>query len=168
MNTCNFCNKETSNPKFCSRSCSAKNSNSVSPRRIKTKVCAFKDCEITILSSRKYCTDHKNKFYLKFKTMGELRESAKGVQVNSYARGLAREWARKNLDCSGCWYCGYSTHVEVCHIKDVALFSDETYVSETYENNVIILCRNHHWEYDNGYLAWEPEKGFEPSSSNYG
>lgn len=54
MNHCQICNKETLNPKFCSRNCSAINSNKIHPKRKKTKTC--KTCNILISSSRTYCS----------------------------------------------------------------------------------------------------------------
>ena len=52
-----------------------------------------------------------------------------------------------------CIICGYDKHYEVAHIKAVADFSDDTLVSEiNSKNNLIALCPNHHWEYDNGLL----------------
>ena len=162
MNTCKQCGKATSNPKFCSRSCSATNSNTVAPRRKKVKVCKADDCATTIISSRTYCAKHKNILLVRNGTIGELRKAAR-YQAHAYARTLAREWAKANLDCSACWYCSYSVHVEVCHVKDLSDFHDDTPVAETYENNVIILCKNHHWEFDHNILNYAPEAGFDPA-----
>lgn len=52
-----------------------------------------------------------------------------------------------------CMVCGYDKHYEVCHIKGVAEF-DNTVTIEEINNidNLIALCRNCHWEYDNGLL----------------
>lgn len=161
MNKCYQCGCDTTNPKFCSRSCSATNSNIVSPRRKKVKVCAALECNQLIVSSRKFCATHKRNDSIRYGTIGELRRSAR-YQAHAYARTLAREWAKANLDCSKCWYCGYATHTEVCHIFDLKDFSDETPINQTYENNVIILCRNHHWEYDHNLLSYERLTGFEP------
>ena len=44
-------------------------------------------------------------------------------------------------------------YIEVAHIKAVADFSDGSTLAEINSiNNLIALCPNHHWEYDNGYL----------------
>lgn len=47
----------------------------------------------------------------------------------------------------------YDKHIEIAHIKAVADFDDGTLVSEINDiNNLIALCPNHHWEYDNRLL----------------
>lgn len=52
-----------------------------------------------------------------------------------------------------CLKCGYNKHIEVAHIKSVSSFSDDTYISKINEiSNLIALCPNHHWEYDNNLL----------------
>lgn len=44
-------------------------------------------------------------------------------------------------------------HVEIAHIRAVADFSDEDLLSEiNHPDNLVGLCPNHHWEYDNGLL----------------
>lgn len=148
---CIVCNKPTNNPKFCSRSCSTTYNNLQNPRRTRTKICAFDDCNTLILSSRTFCYAHKARTS-KYKTIGELRKGA-GYQINAYARSIARGWAKKNIDMSKCSVCGYKNHVEVCHIIPLASFPDETPISETYTNNVVGLCPNHHWEFDHGMLT---------------
>lgn len=60
MKICLNCNKETTNPKFCNRSCAAiynnKNcQNTISARRTKTKQC--KNCSKLIFSSRDFCSN---------------------------------------------------------------------------------------------------------------
>jgi predicted restriction endonuclease len=43
--------------------------------------------------------------------------------------------------------------VEVAHIKAVSNFSEDSLISEINDiSNLIGLCPNHHWEYDNGLL----------------
>lgn len=55
-------------------------------------------------------------------------------------------------------------HVEVAHLKAVSDFKDESLMSEiNHPDNLIGLCLNHHWEYDNGYLTRE-EIGCGPQS----
>ena len=49
-----------------------------------------------------------------------------------------------------CICCGYDKHFEVAHIKAVSDFDDDALISEiNNEDNLIALCPNHHWEYDN-------------------
>jgi predicted restriction endonuclease len=52
-----------------------------------------------------------------------------------------------------CAICGYSNHVELCHIKSIAHFSETAALEEINSlSNLIYLCPNHHWELDNGLL----------------
>lgn len=49
--------------------------------------------------------------------------------------------------------CGYSKHVEICHVKDICEFSIETLITEINSiKNLKALCPTHHWEFDHGYL----------------
>lgn len=52
-----------------------------------------------------------------------------------------------------CVVCGYDKHYEVCHIRGVADFSNESTIEEINSlDNLIALCRNCHWEYDKGLI----------------
>ena len=51
-----------------------------------------------------------------------------------------------------CAVCGYDKHVELAHIKAVSEFNVSDKLSDiNNERNIIQLCRNCHWEFDNGY-----------------
>lgn len=70
------------------------------------------------------------------------------------ARSAIQKYARKIYESSNkpkqCICCGYSKHYEVAHIKAVSDFDDDALIAEiNSENNLIALCPNHHWEYDN-------------------
>ena len=48
---------------------------------------------------------------------------------------------------------GYDKHYEVCHIKAVSDFSEDTPITViNHIDNLVALCPNHHWEFDNGLL----------------
>ncbi len=52
-----------------------------------------------------------------------------------------------------CQVCGYSNHVEICHIKAVSAFPEDAKLSQINDPiNLVYLCPNHHWEFDNGIL----------------
>lgn len=52
-----------------------------------------------------------------------------------------------------CIVCGYSNHIEVAHVKSVSSFDDNSLICEINDiDNLIGLCPNHHWEYDNNIL----------------
>ena len=52
-----------------------------------------------------------------------------------------------------CVICGYDKHYEICHKINVSDFDGNTLINEINSlNNLIALCRNCHWEFDNGIL----------------
>lgn len=91
---------------------------------------------------------------LENKTKGELFKNRKNWQS---ARSAIQKNARKiffdNTKKYECAICGYTNHVEVAHIKAVSEFDDgDTIEIINSIDNLIALCPNHHWEYDNGIL----------------
>jgi hypothetical protein len=161
MNLCINCGKETKNPKFCSKSCSAAYNNKIFPKRKIKKKC--KKCDLTIFKTgSRFCKVHSDEYKnrsikIQSKTIGEYRnkESIKGLHTSSkhvHVRGLARN-KYKDLTKEPCKNCGYDKHVELCHIKPIREFSDDALISEVNNiNNIIQLCPNCHWEFDNGLL----------------
>lgn len=87
-------------------------------------------------------------------TKGELFSNRKNWQsARSAIQKLARYYYKENNPNPKCAICGYSNHVEVAHIKPVSDFEDSATVREINSlSNLIGLCPNHHWEYDNGIL----------------
>lgn len=55
MNSCLNCDKETSNSKFCSRSCAASYNNKITQKRSKEGNCRI--CNTPISKSRSFCSD---------------------------------------------------------------------------------------------------------------
>lgn len=94
---------------------------------------------------------------LSTRTKGDLFSNRKNWQS---ARSSIQKDARKmyfdnNISpkCAKCAICGYTNHVEVAHIKAVSEFSNDTPIFTINSiTNLIGLCPNHHWEYDNGIL----------------
>lgn len=89
--------------------------------------------------------------YLIGTTKGEIFSRCKNWQS---ARTTIRRHAVKIYESSdkpkACNKCGYNKHYEICHIKAVSDFVDETLVEEINSiNNLIALCPNCHWEFDN-------------------
>ena len=72
-----------------------------------------------------------------------------------YRRSIDRNARRKMRGFPRvCFTCGYDKFVEVCHIKPVSEFPPSAFVSEINSlDNLILLCRNCHYEYDNGLLT---------------
>lgn len=70
----------------------------------------------------------------------------------SYIRMHGRSVICKNQKLP-CTNCGYDKHTEVCHIKAISTFPDTARLSEINSPlNLIYLCPNCHWEFDNNIL----------------
>lgn len=149
MSRCLYCNNITNNPKFCSRSCSAKISNKNPKRKVK-KLC--KTCNNKIQSSRTYCKE----CFIEFNSAKDLtlKEAIydKGHKSSAFALVRARARATNKIKSSfKCEHCGYDKHIEACHIKAISSFSEDSLLSEiNHDQNLIALCPNCHWEFDHG------------------
>lgn len=156
---CKNCKEKTSNPKFCSRSCAASYNNKKFPKRKIQRKCSRCDKEIRNWKSV-LCEEHwqehlKNKREaIENKTIGEYRDTVKSAglhrsSIHANIRGLARSWF-KHMKLEPCAKCGYDKHVELCHIKAMSDFPDSALVKEVNnKENIIQLCPNCHWEFDN-------------------
>lgn len=151
MNICPNCSTETSNPKFCSRSCAAQITNKI-PKRKLTKKC--KQCENLIPYDYINCKDHIR--YMEDITLAECiytkhHKSSAFALVRSRAKLVVKMLPKK------CVSCGYDKHTEVCHIKSISSYPHDTLLSEINNiDNLIILCPNCHWEFDNRNLLLYP------------
>lgn len=153
---CPNCGKETKNPKFCSKTCAAQINNKLFPKRKTNRKCIV--CGDVVKSYKrsrceKHWEDYKaNKFI--HRTIGEYRNlnSVRGRHaswVHAHVRQFARSW-NKDLLKNPCAHCGYTKHVELCHIKPLSSFKDTALLGEVNgKDNVIQLCPNCHWEFDN-------------------
>lgn len=154
---CLQCSKETTNPKFCSRSCAATFNNKKQPKRRLEQRCKL--CQELCTRERTYCqTCWKDLVHTRFinslqhKTLNDLH-SKRMYQINSVVRAYARRIYNKSTKPKCCTICNYSKHYEVCHIKAINSFAGTTLISEINSlDNLIALCPNCHWELDNGYL----------------
>jgi hypothetical protein len=164
---CLNCNKETQNPKFCGRSCSTAYNNKLNPRKKLEGICS---CGKVISKTRKYCVDCRNTNSEEYRKMTlaefQKRSSVKGKHPswkNAHLRHFARRWHKERI-IEPCQNCGYDKHVEVCHIKPVRDFLPTATLGEVNaKENVVFLCPNCHWEFDNGLLTLS--EGLEPPSS---
>ena len=177
-NLCGCCNEviqvsdgvkvaEVRRRKFCGHSCAArknnlgklKNPDGVGGFTKKSELnltCVW--CGRKFLSKipRKSCADCyelPNKV-LTLTTKGELFLRCKTWQS---ARSTIQSHARQVLARSGeqeCSICGYSKHIEAAHRQSVSSFSSEATLGEINSpDNLLALCPNHHWEYDQGVLG---------------
>ena len=155
MVKCLFCEKDTSNPKFCGRSCAASYNNKKVPKRKPEHKCL--DCGKPITANRARCMEH-YLIWMKNKEVKDmtLKEAIYENHHKSSAFALVRTRARaigKKLGFTECVKCGYNKHIEVAHIKPISSFSDNIMVSEiNSKQNIIPLCPNCHWEFDNNIL----------------
>lgn len=167
---CTNCNKQfTKYPNdinengnnFCSKSCSAKYNNRKYPKRqkeFKTKSCKF--CNQIFLSNRgrNICDSCKENYSIKRLTISDYtkRNSVKGKHPSWKFSGIrcAARLQHKKLLQQPCAKCGFSEHVELCHIKPISSFDDTATIEEVnHPSNVIQLCPNCHWLFDNGKLT---------------
>ncbi len=156
---CFACNKsfekslsqiKNSNVHFCSRSCANKINNLI-PKRKFTKKC--KHCDTLISKRKTYCSQCiKSWLSTEDFTLAEIHNKAK-YQKSALVRNLARRKMRKNNISPECKICRYSTHVEVCHIKAIKTFDSDSKISTINDlNNLVYMCPNHHWEFDNNII----------------
>ena len=168
MISCTNCSKQTKNAKFCSHSCSATYSNLHSQRRRKIRHCRCckRDMTIEFITSHKYTcyicqkavsdaiADRKRTFLLL--TLGELRSKYEASKVHRswwYSELCAHARSSNSHRDKKCQVCGYDVHVEYAHIKAISSFGDDATLSEiSAECNIALLCPNHHWEFDNGWI----------------
>ena len=91
------------------------------------------------------------------RTKQELFTNSKNWQcARSIIQRLARKVYKNSEKPKRCIHCGYDKHYEVCHIKSVSEFEDNaTILNINQIENLIALCPNCHWEFDNGCLTIE-------------
>lgn len=110
------------------------------------------DCNDKISIRNKYCKDCREK--RRFPIDITLREAAARYSKHHAcaAFALVRYRARAvamSLGWKECAKCGYSKHIEVCHIKPIASYDLDTKINTVNEiSNLIALCPNCHWEFD--------------------
>lgn len=145
--------------KFCNRSCAAKFNNKISKRKERT----CKKCGTKFFSSNggskllcdKCRKEHNNLTQtIKNTTIEDyIKEYIHAEHSNRYSgiRDLCKIW-NKNLKKHPCQRCGYSLHTEFCHIKEISKNKDLTLGEINDPSNILILCKNCHWEFDHGKL----------------
>lgn len=148
---------------FCSRKCAATFNNKKYPKRKRKRRLCSCGTHIEPTTKSKYCItcrkEHDRTTLTKNMTLREAQ--IKGSKYlhpsykNTYVTTYNRSW-NSNLIKIPCQYCGYSKHVELCHIKPICEFSLDTTLGEINkpENN-LVLCKNHHWEFDHKLLKFE-------------
>lgn len=141
MNECRNCGKETTNPKYCSRSCSATVNGSKYPKRVAKRRCPT--CQVAVSSKRAtYCSIECNPTRVDWSkvTLGDVKDRAK-YQVSARVRQIARLAMMRSGRERACAACGYDLHVEVSHITPISSFSDDAHISDVNSlDNMEYLC----------------------------
>lgn len=153
MNICLQCGN-AAKKKFCSRSCAGTFNNKFSPKRKIERICSYPDCTSLAKNYKtRRCAYHirSNIEQYSASTLGEYRNKLSVAGKHSswttaHIRTFNRRW-NNDYTLLPCANCGYSKHVELCHIKDVKLFTNDNTLAEiNHRENIIQLCRNCHWE----------------------
>lgn len=161
---CLCCRKETVNPKFCSQSCAAIYNNTAFPKRKrshKTKyLCPSCKKELVIKESKR-CIRCQMKYFLdqfEQKILGNFKSTFARHKYQAIRNSANRKAKFYKLERK-CNVCGYNTHVDLCHIKSIGDFDKSSKVSEVNSlDNLVFLCKNHHWELDHGRLQLDKSK----------
>jgi predicted restriction endonuclease len=87
------------------------------------------------------------------RTIADVKATAK-YQLTAQIRSRARYvYSRSHLP-EVCFICGYDKHVEICHVRAINDFPNDTPVAIVNDlANLVALCPNCHWEFDNGLLT---------------
>lgn len=140
---CECCGEETTNPRFCNRSCSAKH---VNRGRVRLGKNLCTQCATPIHSGRKYCGNCRGQ-----QSSRTIEEMLYHSSYKSNAYSNIRQHARRAAKSipNICLICGYNKHVEVCHKKGISEFPLNTPLLVVNAlSNLRKLCPNCHWEYD--------------------
>lgn len=155
MTACQYCGQQTTNPKYCSRSCVAKHTNRLYPkRRKKDRFCKHCGKAITHLKGRRTVCLSCNRSHVDWDTItiAEMR-GRRRYQKHSAIRDRARQQYMRNGRPLRCHVCGYDKHVDICHIRALSDFPGDTLLTTANApENLVALCPNHHWEFDHGLL----------------
>ena len=152
---CHVCDKETKNPKYCSRSCAAKINNSLFPKNPKRPRHKCPNCQSFTTSKAKLC--RKCNSFIDLQNFGEktiedfsstyARHKYQGIR--HHAHRVAKYYNIKKE----CPFCDYKNHTQLCHIKDIGKFDKTTKIKVVNDlKNLIYLCPNHHWDLDHDLL----------------
>jgi tRNA threonylcarbamoyladenosine modification (KEOPS) complex Cgi121 subunit len=88
-------------------------------------------------------------------SLKELKIKYSSHQYHAKIRQDSRTEYKKSKRPLVCKVCNYSKHIEVCHIKAIKSFSEDSTIAEINAlENLVALCPNHHWEFDNGILVF--------------
>jgi len=152
MTACPVCGGMTRNPKFCSRSCAARQNNVLVPKRRLSGSCSV--CERPVPRRHKYCPEHRPNRPLD--RSQPIRAVADESDHPACRHARLRQDARRHYLSAlayRCVRCGYDKHIEVCHKQPLTAYLLDTPISVVNSlDNLVGLCPNCHWEFDHGLL----------------
>ena len=118
-------------------------------------------CDETVNTRKsKFCKKHGPNRYVDWSkiTKKDLISRYK-YQVHSRIRDLCRYRFKDILCNEKCFNCNYCKHLEVCHIFPINRFPDVATIDQINKiENLVLLCRNCHWEFDNNILILDEAK----------
>ncbi len=143
---------------FCSSKCSATYNNRHRNIEInQNKICCCgnnKDINAILCHKCRVKIQLQNSLYQTL-TLGDKTYTKHKYAKYSYVRFYARKIGVE-LGFKCCRNCGYDKHFEVCHIKPVSEFTSDTLLTTINSpENLLPLCPNCHYEFDNGKLTIE-------------
>lgn len=168
------CWSEARVKKFCNHTCSAKYNNR--NREFDPKFVEERNIRLQNLKNNKSkyqynkCSCGNVKKIKAIKCSDCTRLNSVGNRTYKFYKDRYKDWwsarvpisknARKVYNSSDkpkiCYSCGYDKHYQVCHIKAVSEFDEDTLIKEINDlDNLVALCPNCHWELDHGLLKLE-------------
>lgn len=140
--SCLYCSSNTSNPKFCSKSCAAKYNNHANPKRKKRTVYCLNCNEPLDRTQNIYCSinchqeDRQNQLISAW-----LENREDGLSTNGTARNYVKRWLR-NTRGDKCELCGWSeVNPKTGTVPVVADHIDGDYRNNRPEN-LRLICPN--------------------------
>ena len=141
--TCREC-YDQSLPKYACQSCGKKRKKTVAP------IC--RDCY----------NKNRTEIILSNKTpIGETFYVHGSKNKYNYARMHSRRLIESLGINKSCSCCKFKYGVQICHIRSISDFPEDTPLSEVNSlDNLILLCPNCHWLFDHGYPSLDELKQF--------
>jgi len=148
---------------YCSRSCAAKINNTLHPKRgtTSTKKCRTPECNELLTQSKlnvfcKSCVVNKKHIrgtLLDESTIQDVIVRAKSNRYDVIRAHCSAKHKTEKLN-SVCEFCSYPHHLELCHIIPISSFPKDTKLKVVNApTNILFLCSNCHWEYDNHFIV---------------
>ena len=136
MNTCVECDNKTSNPKFCSRSCSVTHNNRISKRRYEIKFCPI--CEDTVSRAARCCSRKCSDKFIWQEVKNKIEQGDQSFGIRQYKRYVIERDGKK------CYECGWAKINTTSGKVPIELHHIDGNSSNHDVDNLILLCPNCH------------------------